>query len=119
MLGGTADKTSLRDPPQPRRVIQLTRLLVLSQFLEQPKVHLYRKIGTKVLSLGNVETFRSWLQLKRGKETVGVTAVASTPDQSIGEAVVRLEKLANQLEAKGRGRRRRLQPSRVGAGEGG
>ncbi len=54
-----------------------------------------------------------------GKETVGVTAVASTPDQSIGEAVVRLEKLANQLEAKGRGRRRRLQPSRVGAGEGG
>ncbi len=58
----------------------------------------------------------AWLE---GKETVGVTAGASTPDQSIDEAVVRLEKLANQLEAKGRGRRRRLQPSRVGAGEGG
>lgn len=54
-----------------------------------------------------------------GKETVGVTAVASIPDHSTDEAVVRLEKLANQLEAEGRGRRRRLQPSRVGAGEGG
>ncbi len=58
----------------------------------------------------------AWLE---GKETVGVTADACIPDQSIDEPVVRLEKLANQLEAKGRGRRRRLQPSRVVAGEGG
>ena len=34
------------------------------------------------------------------KETVGVTASASTPDESIDEVVARLEKLAKMLHAK-------------------
>jgi 4-hydroxy-3-methylbut-2-enyl diphosphate reductase len=38
-----------------------------------------------------------WLE---GKETVGVTAGASTPDESIDEVVARLEKLAEMLQAK-------------------
>ena len=38
-----------------------------------------------------------WLE---GKETVGVTAGASTPDESIDEVVARLEKLAEMLHAK-------------------
>ena len=50
-----------------------------------------------------------------GKECVGVTAGASTPDVSIDEVVVRLEKLAKQLYAKGKKARRRLVPSRMGA----
>ncbi len=41
----------------------------------------------------------AWLE---GKETVGVTAGASTPDQSIDEAVARLKKVGEQLHAKGR-----------------
>lgn len=54
----------------------------------------------------------AWLE---GKETAGVTAGASTPDQSINEVVARLEKLGMQLEAKRRRGRRRLQPNRVSA----
>jgi len=54
----------------------------------------------------------AWLA---GKECVGVTAGASTPDESIDEVAVRLEKLGNQLHAKGKKARRRLVPSRMGA----
>jgi len=54
----------------------------------------------------------AWLA---GKECVGVTAGASTPDQSIDAVVARLEKLGNQLPAKGKKTRRRLVPSRMGA----
>jgi 4-hydroxy-3-methylbut-2-enyl diphosphate reductase len=53
-----------------------------------------------------------WLE---GKEAVGVTAGASTPDESIDGVVERLEKLAEQLHAKGRRTGHRLQPGRVGA----
>jgi len=49
-----------------------------------------------------------------GKGAVGVTAGASTPDQSIDEVVARLEELGKQLEAKGRRARRRLRPDSVG-----
>ena len=54
----------------------------------------------------------AWLA---GRECVGVTAGASTPDESIDEVVARLEKLAEQLYAKGKKARRRLVPSRMGA----
>jgi len=54
----------------------------------------------------------AWLA---GKECVGVTAGASTPDESIDQVVARLEKLAKQLYAKGKKARRRLVPSRMGA----
>jgi len=54
----------------------------------------------------------AWLA---GKECVGVTAGASTPDASIDEVVAGLEKLAKQLYAKGKKARRRLVPSRMGA----
>jgi 4-hydroxy-3-methylbut-2-enyl diphosphate reductase len=54
----------------------------------------------------------AWLA---GKECVGVTAGASTPDESIDEVVAGLEKLAKQLYAKGKKARRRLVPSRMGA----
>jgi 4-hydroxy-3-methylbut-2-enyl diphosphate reductase len=53
----------------------------------------------------------SWLE---GKEVVGVTAGASTPDESIDEVVERLEELGRQVEAKGRRARRRLRPNSVG-----
>ena len=53
----------------------------------------------------------AWLE---GKGAVGVTAGASTPDQSIDEVVARLEELGKQLEAKGRRARRRLRPDSVG-----
>lgn len=53
-----------------------------------------------------------WLE---GKDSVGVTAGASTPDQSIDEVVARLDKLGEQLHAKGRRAGQRLQPGRVGA----
>lgn len=58
------------------------------------------------------EIDRAWLE---GKEAVGLTAGASTPDESIDEVVARLEELGTQLEAKRRRGRRRLQPNRVGA----
>jgi 4-hydroxy-3-methylbut-2-enyl diphosphate reductase len=54
----------------------------------------------------------AWLA---GKECVGVTAGASTPDESIDEVAARLEKLDKQLDAKGRRRQNRLQPSRMRA----
>lgn len=54
----------------------------------------------------------AWL---RAKEAVGVTAGASTPDQSIDEVVARLEELGKQRDAKGRRARRRVPPSPVGA----
>lgn len=53
----------------------------------------------------------TWLE---GREVVGVTAGASTPDQSIDEVVARLEELGKQLEAKGRRAGRRLRPNSVG-----
>ena len=53
----------------------------------------------------------AWLE---GREVVGVTAGASTPDQSIDEVVARLEELGKQLEAQGRRARRRLRPNSVG-----
>jgi (E)-4-hydroxy-3-methyl-but-2-enyl pyrophosphate reductase len=53
-----------------------------------------------------------WLE---GIEAVGVTAGASTPDQSIDEVVARLEELGKQHKAKGRRARRRVPPSPVGA----
>jgi 4-hydroxy-3-methylbut-2-enyl diphosphate reductase len=54
----------------------------------------------------------AWLA---GKQCVGVTAGASTPDESIDEVATRLEKLGKQLRAKGKKARRRLVPSRMGA----
>jgi len=54
----------------------------------------------------------AWLA---GKECVGVTAGASTPDESIDEVVAGLEKLGNQLHAKGKKARRRLVPGRMRA----
>lgn len=54
----------------------------------------------------------AWLE---GRECVGVTAGASTPDQSIDEVTARLEKLSERLQAKGRRARGSLQPRRVGA----
>jgi 4-hydroxy-3-methylbut-2-enyl diphosphate reductase len=50
-----------------------------------------------------------------GKEAVGVTAGASTPDESIDEVAERLQTLAKRLQAKGQRARQRLQPGRVGA----
>ncbi len=58
------------------------------------------------------EIEKAWLE---GKESVGVTAGASTPDQSIDEVTARLEKLGERLHAKGRKARRSLQPRQVGA----
>jgi 4-hydroxy-3-methylbut-2-enyl diphosphate reductase len=52
----------------------------------------------------------AWLE---GRETVGVTAGASTPDQSIDEVVARLEELGKRLKAKGRRARRPFRPSPV------
>jgi 4-hydroxy-3-methylbut-2-enyl diphosphate reductase len=53
----------------------------------------------------------SWMD---GKEVVGVTAGASTPDESIDEVLERLEEMGRQVEAKGRRARRRLRPNSVG-----
>ena len=57
----------------------------------------------------------AWL---KGKETIGVTAGASTPDESIDDVVTRLEILGEQLHAKGRRKQPSLRPSRVGTGQG-
>lgn len=54
-----------------------------------------------------------WLE---GKEAVGVTAGASTPDESIDEVVARLGELGEKISAKGRKTaQRRLQPGQAGA----
>ncbi len=54
----------------------------------------------------------AWLE---GGEVVGVTAGASTPDESIDEVVARLQALDKQRNTKGRKGRDRFQPSGVGA----
>lgn len=54
----------------------------------------------------------AWLD---GIGAVGVTAGASTPDQSVEEVVARLEEIGKQPEAKGRRAGRRVRPSPVGA----
>ncbi len=61
---------------------------------------------------GAEEIEPAWLE---GKGVAGVTAGASTPDESIDEVVARLQKLDKQFKAKGRRRRRRLEASGVGA----
>jgi 4-hydroxy-3-methylbut-2-enyl diphosphate reductase len=53
-----------------------------------------------------------------GKEAVGVTAGASTPDESIDEVVTRLETLGEQIEAEGRRAGSCPRRSEVGTGEG-
>lgn len=58
----------------------------------------------------------AWLE---GREAVGVTAGASTPDESVDEAVAQLEMLGEQLQARGRRARHPLQPGRVDTREGG
>ena len=52
----------------------------------------------------------AWLE---GKEVVGVTAGASTPDESIEEVVVRIRELDKRLRAERKAQRRRLQPSQA------
>jgi (E)-4-hydroxy-3-methyl-but-2-enyl pyrophosphate reductase len=54
----------------------------------------------------------AWLD---GTGAVGVTAGASTPDQSVEEVVARLEEIGKQPEAKGRRAGHRVRPSPVGA----
>jgi 4-hydroxy-3-methylbut-2-enyl diphosphate reductase len=62
------------------------------------------------------EIDQTWLD---GKDVVGVTAGASTPDESVDEVVARLETLGEQIEAEGRRAGSRLQPTEAGTGEGG
>ena len=79
-----------------------------------------RKLAQTCASMG-VETHHieradeivpTWLE---GVDSVGVTAGASTPDESIDEVVAQLQSLDKKRNAKGRSKQGRFQPKGMGA----